>query len=100
MKTKLLIPADFLLILALFGAIFTFFTISFDLTNFGIPLEAGKFITYIALLCSFIVALILIADVFKNNVPRKYLWTLGFLLSGGITGIFYLRSRNKYIMQS
>ena len=100
MKTKLLIPANILIPLALFGAIFTIFTVSFDLTSFGIPLAAGKFLTYIAFLCSFLVALVLISDVFRNNIPGKYLWTLGFLISGGITGLFYLRSRPKYFVQA
>ena len=100
MKTKLLIAANTLIPLALFSAVFTVFTITIDVTSFGIPLEIGRSITYFALLCSFLVALVLIVDVFKNNIPGKYLWTLGFLLSGGITGIFYLRSRSKYFLPS
>ena len=100
MKSNLVIPENILFPLALFSAIFTVFTITFDLTNFGIPLEVGKSITYIALLCSFLVALVLIVDVFKNDIPGKYLWTLGFLISGGITGVFYLRSRPKYFVRS
>lgn len=96
MKTKLIIPVNILIPLALFGAILTIFTVSFDLTTIGIPLEVGNFLTYIAFLCSFLVALVLISDVFRNNIQGKYFWTLGFLISGGITGLFYLRSRPKY----
>lgn len=100
MKTKLLIPQNILFPIALFGAIFTVFTLSFDLTNFGIPLAAGKFVTLIAVLCSFITAVVLIIDVFKNNVPAKYLWTLGLLFTGGIVGVIYLMNRNKYVIES
>ena len=94
MKTNLLIPENTLFLLALFSAIFTVFTITIDVTSFGIPLEFGRFITYIALLCGFLVAVVLIVDVFRNDISAKYLWTLGFLISGGITGLFYLRSLN------
>ena len=100
MKTRLLIPQNILYPLALFGAVFTVITLTFDLSDWGISLETGKFLTYIALLCSFLVALVFIYDVFKNDIPGKYLWTFGFLISGGITGLFYLRSRPKYLAQS
>lgn len=94
MKTNLLIPENTLFLLALFSAIFTVFTITIDATSFGIPLEFGRFIIYIALLCGFLVGVVLIVDVFRNDISAKYLWTLGFLISGGITGLFYLRSLN------
>ena len=100
MKTNLLIPENTLFLLALFSAIFTVFTITIDVTSFGIPLEFGRFITYIALLCGFLVAVVLIVDVFRNDIFAKYLWTLGFLISGGITRLFYLRSRSKYLAKS
>lgn len=94
MKSNLLIPADLLFYIALFGAIFSIFTVSFDLTSLGIPLVAGNFLMYIALLCNFVVAILLIIDVFRNNLSTKYLWTLGFLLTAGIAGVIYLRRRD------
>ena len=100
MKTKLLIPENILYLLALFSAIFTLITLSFDFSHWGIPFLSENFLTYIALLCSFAVAFILIYDVFKNNIPGKFLWIVGFLISGGITGLFYLRNRSKYFAES
>lgn len=100
MKTKLLIPENILFPIALFGVIFTVFTVSFDLTTFGIPLAAGKVLTLIAVLCSFITAVVLIIDVFKNNVSAKYFWTLGLLFTGGIAGLIYLMKRNKVVIES
>ena len=42
MKTDLLISPSILYWLVLFGIIFTVFSVSFDLTSFGISLEKGK----------------------------------------------------------
>lgn len=100
MKAKLLLPENIIYFLALFGAVFTVFSISFDFTSVGIPLAAGEFPIYFGLLCSFITAVVLTIDVFRNDIPGKFWWTFGFLISGGITGIFYLRSRPKYFLRS
>lgn len=95
--TNLLIPKNALFTLIAFGFLFNFFRISFDLTSLGIPLSVGQIISSLGLLASFIATIVLIVDVFKNNVNGKYLWTLGFLLSGGFIGYFYLRSRDYYL---
>lgn len=100
MRAQLLLPENVIYFLALFGAIFTVITISFDFTGIGIPLAAGKFLTYLGLLCSFVTAVVLTIDVFRNDIPGKFWWTFGFLISGGITGIFYLRGRPKYFLRS
>ena len=99
MKNDLLISKNILYWLVLFGIIFTVFSVSFDLTSFGISLQAGKVLTYVAVLCNFIVAVVLIIDVFKNQNPSKLLWTLGFLLFGALVGYFYLRNRDSYSAQ-
>ena len=97
MKAPLLLPKNLLYPVALFGLIFSIITVSFDFTNYGISLEAGKFLTYFAILCSFVTVVVLIVDVFKNNLSSKYLWTLAFLISGCIAGLYYLMNREKYI---
>ena len=96
MKTDLLISPSILYWLVLFGIIFTVFSVSFDLTSFGISLEKGKILSYVAVLCNFIVAFVLIIDVFKNQNPSRFVWTLGFLLFGAFVGYFYLRNRDNY----
>lgn len=96
MKKDLLISPNILYWLVLFGIIFTVFSVSFDLTSLGISLETGKILSYIAVLCNFTVAFILIIDVFKNQNPSRFLWTLGFLLFGAFVGYFYLRNRQSY----
>ena len=55
MKTDLLISPSILYWLVLFGIIFTVFSVSFDLTSFGISLEKGKYyhmLRYCAILLS------------------------------------------------
>lgn len=99
MKNDLLISPSILYWLVLFGIIFTVFSVSFDLTSFGISLEKGKILSYVAVLCNFIVAIVLIIDVFKNHNPSRFLWTLGFLLFGAFVGYFYLRNRDSYSAQ-
>lgn len=100
MKQELLIPKNILFPVAVFGLIFTVCTINIDLTSFGLPLEAGKILTYTALLCNFITVIVLIVDVFKNNLSTKYLWTLGFLFSGCIGGVYYLLKRDSFLSKA
>ena len=99
MKSDLLIPKNILLPIALAGFIFTFFTITFDLTMYGISLETGRILIYLGIVCNFITAIVLIIDVFKNEISAKFLWTLAFLFLGGIAGLYYLLNRDKYSMQ-
>ena len=98
--TNLLIPKNALFTLIAVGFLFNFFRISFDLTSLGIPLVAVQVISSLGLLASFIATIVLIVDVFKNNVNGKYLWTMAFLLSGGLIGFFYLRGRDFYLKSS
>lgn len=100
MKTKLLIPENILFPLIIFGFLFTFFSITFDVSSFGIPLFFGKILQILGLIANFIVAVVLIVDVFKNNVPAKYLWTFGFLIFAPIVGYFYVRNRENYLTSS
>lgn len=100
MKSKLLLPENILFPLIIFGFLFTFFSITFDVSAFGIPLVFGKILQIIGLLANFIVAIVLIVDVFKNNVSAKYLWTFGFLIFAPIVGYFYVRNRESYLPQS
>ncbi|MCP2039099.1 hypothetical protein [Chryseobacterium sp. HSC-36S06] len=100
MKKDLLISKNVLFPVAVFGLIFTVCTITFDLTPFGLPLEAGKILTYTAVLCNFVTVIVLIVDVFKNNLSTKYLWTLGFLFSGCIAGVYYLLKRDSYLSKA
>ncbi len=97
MTTKLLIPQNILFPLMVVGLLFTFFSISFDLSAFGILLAFGKILQFIGLIANFIVAVVLIVDVFKNNVSTKYLWTFGFLIFAPIVGYFYVRNRENYL---
>lgn len=100
MATKLLIPENILIPLMMVGLLFTFFSVSFDLTSFGISLMAGKILQMFGLIANFIVAMVLIVDVFKNNVSAKYIWTFGFLIFAPIVGYFYVRNRESYLPQS
>lgn len=100
MATKLLIPEKILIPLMMVGLLFTFISVSFDLTSFGIPLAAGKILQMFGLIANFIVAMVLIVDVFKNNLSARYLWTLGFLIFAPIVGYFYVRNRESYLRPS
>ena len=100
MRKALLVPQNALYVLILLSFIFTFFKITFDFTSFGIPLEWGKILIFVGLAASFIVSVVLIVDVFKNNVNGKYLWTLAFFMSAGLLGYFYLRSRDYYLSRT
>lgn len=100
MKSKLLLPENMLFPLIVFGFLFTFFFITFDVSAFGIPLVFGKILQIIGLIANFIVAIVLIVDVFKNNVSAKYIWTFGFLIFAPIVGYFYVRNRESYLPQS
>lgn len=97
MKKELLVPKNILYPLIALGFLFNFFRVSFDRTSLGIPLSVGDFLVYAGLVASFISTIILIVDVFKNNVNGKYLWTFAFLISGGLIGFFYLRGRDYYL---
>lgn len=97
MITKLLIRENILIPLMMIGLLFTFFSVSFDPASFGIPLAAGKVLQIFGLIANFIVAMVLIVDVFKNNVSAKYLWTFGFLIFAPIVGYFYVRNRESYL---
>ena len=96
MKHKLLLSENLLYFLAILGALFTVFSLTVDFSSLGLPRSSDKVMIYIGLLCSFVTALVLIANVFKNNIESKYKWTLGFLVFGGILGLFYLRFRDQY----
>ena len=100
MKTKLLLSENILFPLIIFGFLFTFFSITFDVSSFGIPVIFGKTLQIVGIAANFIVAVVLIVDVFKNNVSAKYLWTFGFLIFAPIVGYFYVRNRESYLPQS
>ena len=97
MKNELLIPKNILFALIAFGFLFNFSALSFDFEKMGIPLEVSNVLISLGLISSFIATIILIVDVFKNNVNAKYIWTVAFLFSGGLIGFFYLRSRDYYL---
>ena len=96
MRKELLVPQNALYLLILLSFIFTFFNITFNIASFGIPLEWGRIMVAVGLAASFVVSVVLIVDVFKNDVNGKYLWTLAFFMSAGLLGYFYLRSRDHY----
>ncbi|WP_373709878.1 hypothetical protein [Kaistella sp.] len=100
MRKELLVPQNALYLLILLSFIFTFFNITFDITSVGIPLEWGRILVVVGLVASFVVSVVLIVDVFKNDVNGKYLWTLAFLMSAGLLGYFYLRSRDHYLSRT
>ena len=100
MRKELLVPQNALYLLILLSFIFTFFNITFDIASFGIPLEWGRIMAAVGLAASFVVSVVLIVDVFKNNVNGKYLWTLAFFMSAGLFGYFYLRSRDHYLSRT
>lgn len=99
MQAPLLISKKILFPVAIFGLVFSFITLTFDVAPLGLPSEAGAFLTYLAVLCSFATVLILIVDVFKNNLHARYLWTLAFLLTGCFAGLYYLLNREKLVTQ-
>ena len=100
MRKELLVPQNALYLLILLSFVFTFFNITFDIASFGVPLEWGRILVVVGLAASFVVSVVLIVDVFKNNVNGKYLWTLAFLMSAGLLGYFYLRSRDHYLSRT
>lgn len=100
MQKELLISKNILYVLILLSFVFIFFNIAFDFSNFGFPLELSKILTLVGLLGSFIVSVVVIVDVFKNDVNGKYLWTLAFFMSAGLLGYFYLRNRDIYLSRS
>ncbi|UOE40656.1 hypothetical protein MTP09_12220 [Chryseobacterium suipulveris] len=95
MEFPLIIQKNKLYPIALIGLIFTLFTITIDLTSLGVPKEFGSVFPVLGLAATFITVVVLIVDVFKNNFSSKYLWTLGFLLTGCIAGLYYLMNREK-----
>ena len=100
MRKELLVPQNALYLLILLSFIFTFLNITFDITSVGIPLEWGRILVVVGLAASFVVSVVLIVDVFKNDVNGKYLWTLAFFMSAGLLGYFYLRSRDHYLSRT
>ena len=100
MRKELLVPQNSLYLLILLSFIFTFFKITLDITSVGIPLEWGRILVVVGLTASFVVSVVLIVDVFKNDVNGKYLWTLAFFMSAGLLGYFYLRSRDHYLSRT
>ncbi len=100
MRHQLPLPRNILFPIAVSGLFFTLFTIGIDMTHLGIPLAAGRFFEWVGLIASFITVVVLIVDVFKNNVNGKYLWTLAFLLLGCMSGLYYLMNRKKWVMGS
>ena len=97
MNSDLLLPKKVLFPVALFGLILGMFTITFDFNAFGIPEEVGKILPYLALICNFTTVVVLLIDIFRNNLSTKYLWSLGFLLTGCLAGLYYLMNRDKYL---
>ena len=100
MRKELLVPQNALYLLILLSFIFTFFNITLDITSVGIPVEWCRILIVVGLAASFVVSVVLIVDVFKNDVNGKYLWTLAFLMSAGLLGYFYLRSRDHYLSRT
>ena len=100
MRKELLVPQNALYALILLSFIFTFFNFTFDIASFGIPLEWGRILIVVGLAASFVVSVVLIVDVFKNDVNGKYLWTLALFMSAGLLGYFYLRSRDHYLSRN
>ena len=100
MRKELLVPQNALYLLILLSFIFTFFNITFDIASFGVPVEWGRILIVVGLTVSFVVSVVLIVDVFKNDVNGKYLWTLAFFMSAGLFGYFYLRSRDHYLSRT
>ena len=100
MRKELLVPQNALYLLILLSFVFTFFNITFDIASFGVPLKWGRILVDVGLTASFVVSVVLIVDVFKNNVNGKYLWTLAFFMSAGLLGYFYLRSRDHYLSRT
>ncbi len=100
MRKELLVPQNALYVLILLSFIFAFFNITLDIASVGIPLEWGRILVVVGLTASFVVSVVLIVDVFKNDVNGKYLWTLAFFMSAGLLGYFYLRSRDHYLSRT
>ena len=100
MNARLLISKNILIPIAVYGFVFTFITITFDVTPLKIPAAFGSFLTYLAVMCSFVTVFVLMIDVFKNNLQSRYLWTLGFLVSGCFAGLYYLLKRDRLIPQA
>ena len=98
MNSNLLFPKNILVPIAIFGLLFTVFSVTFYLSSLGIPVEASKILIYLGMACNFITAIILIVDVFKNSISAKYLWTLAFLLTGCFAGLYYLLNREKWVV--
>lgn len=98
MNSHLLIPKNILLPIAIFGLLFTVFSVTFDLSSLGIPVNSSKILIYLGMACNFLTVIIVIIDVFKNNLSSKYLWTLAFLLTGCFAGLYYLLNREKWML--
>ena len=100
MRKDLLLPVNLLYLLILVGFAFSFFMITYDVAALGIPPQVGRALIFVGMISSFIASVVLIIDVFSNDVSGKYLWTVAILFSGGIIGFFYLRSRGHYLKGS
>ncbi|WP_226063185.1 hypothetical protein [Kaistella polysaccharea] len=97
MKTDLLLPENMLYSIILFGLIFVSFPLVFDLSQIGISSDMEIVFISLGLFANFIASVLLIIDVFKNNLSLKYFWTLSFLFLGGIAGFVYIRNREYYL---
>ncbi|MDN3605403.1 hypothetical protein [Kaistella yonginensis] len=97
MKSDLLISKKILYPIAIFGLVFTAFSVTLNLESLGIPFDMGLILIYSGLFANFLASVILIVDVFKNNLSSKYIWTLSFLFLGALSGLFYLRNRDQYL---
>lgn len=100
MNKDLLISTNILIPLSIFNIIFAVFTISYDIDSFGFSAGMGRLITYITLLSSFVVTLVLIADVFHNKVESLPVWIFLFIVFGGISALIYLIRRSKFISKN
>lgn len=99
MTHNLMISKNILYPLAVFGLIFMVFAVTIDFTSFNMPVDIKLILIYAGLFANFFTAVILIIDVFKNNLSTKYIWTLSFLLVGSLSGLFYLKNRKYYLNQ-
>lgn len=97
MKTPLLIPQNILFPIAIFGLVFTLFSLTINLEHLGIPIDIGIVLICAGLFANFMVSVVLIIDVFKNNLSTKFIWTVSFLFVGCLSGLFYLRNRDRYL---
>ena len=97
MNKALIITENILYPLIMAGLTLVTFPLIFNLEIIGLTETAETMLIIIGLLANFIASVVLIVDVFKNNLSLKYFWTLSFLFLGGLAGFVYLRNREQYL---